>query len=392
MKSMNIPYGRQSINTQDLRAILSTVRSEYLTQGPEVEKFESALGFSFGAAHSIAVNSATSALHLACMALGVDEGDLVWTSAVTFVASANCAMYCGADVDFVEIDSETYNMSTEALETKLRKASRAGRLPKVVIPVHLTGQPCDMKAIHELSKKYGFSIIEDASHATGASYRGSPIGSCEFSDITVFSFHPVKIITTGEGGAALTNSPKLADKMRRLRSHGITRNSDEFTVPSPPSFYYEQHDLGFNYRMTDVQAALGTSQLKRLDPFIKRRRQIASYYDEKFRDHDMVLPFQHPDGKSSWHLYVVRVLSRAGKSSRDQIFEGLRQRGIGVNLHYMPVYRHPFYAKMGFNPESFPNSEAYYAEAISLPIFPELKSREQDQVISSLLELTSKSL
>lgn len=392
MKSMNIPYGRQSITRQDLRDVLSTLRSEYLTQGPAVEKFETALGSSFGAAHSIAVNSATSALHLACIAVGVDEGDLVWTSAVTFVASANCAMYCGADVDFVDIDSGTYNMSPEALDTKLKVASRAGRLPKVVIPVHLTGQPCDMKAIHELSKKYGFSIIEDASHATGAHYLGSPIGSCEFSDITVFSFHPVKIITTGEGGAALTNSPQLADKMMQLRSHGITRNSDQFTVTSQPSFYYEQHDLGFNYRMTDIQAALGTSQLKRLDYFIKRRRQIASYYDFKFRDHDIVLPLQHSDGNSSWHLYVVRIPSRAGKNSRNQIFESLRELGIGVNLHYIPVYRHPYYAKLGYDPKSFPNSEAYYAEAISMPIFPELKSREQDKVVSSLLELTSKSL
>lgn len=389
---MNIPYGRQSITRQDLRAVMSALRSEYLTQGPGVEKFESALGFSFGAAHSIAVNSATSALHLACMALGVNEGDLVWTSAVTFVASANCARYCGADVDFVDIDSETFNMSPEALQTKLKQASIDGRLPKVVIPVHLTGQPCDMKAIHELSKEFGFSIIEDASHATGASYLGSPIGSNKFSDITVFSFHPVKIITTGEGGAALTNSPELADKMRQLRSHGITRNSDQFKLACQPSFYYEQHDLGFNYRMTDIQAALGTSQLKRLGSFIKRRRQISSYYDMKFRDHDIALPFQHPDGNSSWHLYVVRIPYRAGKNSRDQIFEGLRERGISVNLHYIPVYRLPYYAKMGFNPESFPNSEAYYAEAISLPIFPELKSREQDQVVSSLLELASKSL
>jgi UDP-4-amino-4,6-dideoxy-N-acetyl-beta-L-altrosamine transaminase len=323
------------------------------------------------------------------MALSVGQGDLVWTSAVTFVASANSARYCGADVDFVDIDPDTYNMSTEALETKLKAAYEAGRLPKVVIPVHLTGQPCDMKAIHHLSREYGFSIIEDASHATGADYLGSPIGSCEFSDITVFSFHPVKIITTGEGGAALTNSPELSHKMRQLRSHGITRYSDEFKLGSQPSFYYEQHDLGFNYRMTDIQAALGISQLNRLDSFIKRRRQIASHYDLKYRDHDMVLPFQHPDSNSSWHLYVVRVPSRAGKNSRNQIFESLRELGIGVNLHYIPVYRHPYYAMLGYDPESFPNSEAYYAEAISMPIFPALRRGKQDRVISSLLELIS---
>ena len=384
---MNVPYGRQSVNSRDVISVLSTLLSAHLTQGPAVDRFESSLDSTFSAKHAIAVNSATSALHLACMALGVDEGDLVWTSAVTFVASANCAMYCGADVDFVDIDSKTYNMLPEALETKLKAASRAGRLPKVVIPVHLTGQPCDMKAIHELSKKYGFSIIEDASHATGASYLGSPIGSCDFSDITVFSFHPVKIITTGEGGAALTNSPRLADKIRQLRSHGITRDRGQFTLASQPSFYYEQQDLGYNYRMTDIQAALGISQLNRLDSFMKRRRQIASYYDFKFRDHDMVSPFQHPDGNSSWHLYVVRIPSRDGKNSRNQIFESLRGLGIGVNLHYIPVYRHPYYAKLGYNPESFPNSEAYYAEAISLPIFPALKQREQDQVVSALLKL-----
>jgi UDP-4-amino-4,6-dideoxy-N-acetyl-beta-L-altrosamine transaminase len=384
---MNTPYGRQSISAKDVISVLSTLLSPNLTQGPALEEFELSLYSNFSAEHAVAVNSATSALHLACLALGVGPGDLVWTSAVTFVASANCARYCGAEVDFVDIDLETYNMSTQALEAKLRTASKAGRLPKVVIPVHLTGQPADMRGIHHLSREYGFSIIEDASHATGADYLGYPIGSCEFSDITVFSFHPVKIITTGEGGAALTNSPKLADKMRQLRSHGITRDSGQFTLASQPSFYYEQRDLGFNYRMTDIQAALGISQLNRLASFIKRRRQIASYYDLKFRDHHMVLPFQHPDGNSSWHLYVVRIPSRDGKNLRNQIFESLRELGIGVNLHYIPVYRHPYYAKLGYDPESFPNSEAYYAEAISMPIFPALRRGRQDQVISSLLEL-----
>lgn len=384
---MLIPYSRQSINAEDLSSVSSTLSSEFLTQGPEVENFELNLAGKSSASFVIAVNSATSALHLACMSLGVGEGDLVWTSAITFVASANCARYCGADVDFVDIDPKTYNMSTGALEAKLIEASRCGRLPKAVIPVHLTGQPCDMKRIQELSREYGFSIIEDASHATGAMYLGSPIGSCEFSDIVVFSFHPVKMITTGEGGAALTNSPELAEKIRHLRSHGITRDSASFSLPSQPSFYYEQQDLGYNYRITDFQAALGTSQLRRLDDFIARRREIATYYDNRFLLHDIKLPTQHPESKSSWHLYVVRIPSRAGKNSRNQIFEELRRRGIGVNLHYIPVYRHPYYAKFGFLSEDFPNAESYYSEAISLPIFPELQTVEQDQVVSHLLEL-----
>jgi len=384
---MNIPYGRQVINVADIASVGSTLASSFLTQGPRVEKFEVDLSDRFSANHAVAVNSATSALHLACLALGVSENDIVWTSAITFVASANCARYCGASVEFVDIDPTTYNISIEALEGKLKEAFRVGRLPKVVIPVHLTGQPCDMRAIHKLSQEYGFSILEDASHATGANYLGSPVGSCEFSDITVFSFHPVKIITTGEGGAALTNSLGLAERMRHLRSHGITRDANQFTLESQPSFYYEQQDLGFNYRMTDFQAALGTSQLKRLDHFLARRRKIVSYYNRMFLDVDIEIPNQHPDGQSSWHLYVVRIPNRSGGKSRNQIFEALRERGIGVNLHYIPVYRHPYYAKFGHGPRHFPNAEAYYSEAISLPIFPSLKQAAQNQVASSLLEL-----
>jgi UDP-4-amino-4,6-dideoxy-N-acetyl-beta-L-altrosamine transaminase len=387
MEIMLIPYGRQSLNYLDIQAVYSALQQDLLTQGPLAPEFEATLSKEFKASYSVVANSATSALHLACLALGVERGDLVWTSAVTFVASANCARYCGADVDFIDIDSETYNMSTQDLEEKLRAASKAGRLPKVVIPVHLTGQPSDMKTIHRLSQEYGFSIIEDASHATGASYLGSPVGSCEFSDITIFSFHPVKIITTGEGGAALTNSFELSKKMRQLRSHGITRDSDEFALQSQPSFHYEQHDLGFNYRITDFQCALGISQLKRLDDFIVRRLEISSYYNSKLKDAELTLPFQHPDGRSSWHLYVVRIPPSVRKPSRNQVFEGLRDRGIGVNLHYIPVYRHPYYSELGYDSRNYPNSEKYYAEAISLPIFPELKQAEQDQVISSLLEL-----
>jgi dTDP-4-amino-4,6-dideoxygalactose transaminase len=280
-------------------------------------------------------------------------------------------------------------MSTQDLERKLEDASRKGRLPKVVIPVHLTGQPCDMRTIHELSKKYGFAIIEDGSHAAGASFLGSPVGACEFSDIAVFSFHPVKIFTTGEGGAALTNSLELAERMRELRSHGITRDRAKFALQSQSSYYYEQHELGFNYRITDFQAALGISQLRRLDSFVSRRREIARYYDSKFRESEIQLPFQEPTVDSSWHLYVVRLTEVSKPNSRDRIFEDLRKRGIGVNLHYIPVYRHPYYARFGYNQELFPNSESYYAQAISIPIFPDLTKLEQDEVAKTLLELLS---
>jgi UDP-4-amino-4,6-dideoxy-N-acetyl-beta-L-altrosamine transaminase len=386
---MNIPYGRQSIDDNDKIAISEAILDEFLTQGPRVEEFEYALCSKLGAEYGVAVNSATSALHLACMALGVNEGDIVWTSAITFVASANCARYCGADVDFVDVDSRTYNMSPEALSSKLKVASELGRLPKVVIPVHLTGQPCDMEAIYNLSKQYGFLIIEDASHATGAEYKGSTIGSCQFSDIAIFSFHPVKIITTGEGGAALTNSSELAKKMRHLRSHGITRNPEDFMDTSQPGFYYEQQELGFNYRLTDFQAALGLSQLKKLDTFLARRRQIANYYDEKLSDLNLKRPSQEEWGLSAWHLYVIRVGDPNDPRKRNIIFEKLRQNGIGVNLHYIPVYRHPYYEKLGYRPKDFPESESYYSQAISIPIHPELTQLEQDSVIRLIAELVS---
>jgi UDP-4-amino-4,6-dideoxy-N-acetyl-beta-L-altrosamine transaminase len=386
---MNIPYGRQSIDDNDKIAISEAILDEFLTQGPRVEEFEEALCSKLGAEYGVAVNSATSALHLACMALGVKEGDIVWTSAITFVASANCARYCGADVDFVDVDSRTYNMSPEALSSKLKVASELGRLPKVVIPVHLTGQPCDMEAIHKLSKQYGFSIIEDASHATGAEYKGSTIGSCEFSDIAIFSFHPVKIITTGEGGAALTNSSVLAKKMRHLRSHGITRNPEDFNDTSQPGFYYEQQELGFNYRLTDFQAALGLSQLKKLDSFLARRRQIAKYYDEQLSNLNLKRPSQEEWGLSAWHLYVIRVGDPNYPKKRNTMFEKLRENGIGVNLHYIPVYRHPYYEKLGYRVQDFPESESYYSQAISIPIHPELTQAEQDLVIRLIAELVS---
>jgi UDP-4-amino-4,6-dideoxy-N-acetyl-beta-L-altrosamine transaminase len=386
---MNIPYGRQSIDDNDKIAISEAILDEFLTQGPRVEEFESALCSKLGAEYGVAVNSATSALHLACMALGVKEGDIVWTSAITFVASANCARYCGADVDFVDVDSRTYNMSPEALSSKLKAASELGRLPKVVIPVHLTGQPCDMEAIHKLSKQYGFLIIEDASHATGAEYKGSTVGSCEFSDIAIFSFHPVKIITTGEGGAALTNSSVLAKKMRHLRSHGITRNPEDFNDTSQPGFYYEQQELGFNYRLTDFQAALGLSQLKKLDTFLARRRQIAKYYDEQLSNLNLKRPSQEEWGLSAWHLYVIRVGDPNDPKKRNIMFEKLRENGIGVNLHYIPVYRHPYYEKLGYRVQDFPESESYYSQAISIPIHPELTQAEQDLVIRLIAELVS---
>jgi UDP-4-amino-4,6-dideoxy-N-acetyl-beta-L-altrosamine transaminase len=384
---MYIPYGRQSIDSADIASVVSSLGDEFLTQGPRVELFEDALKSNFKASFSVAVNSATSALHLACMALDVQKGDLVWTSAITFVASANCARYCDADVDFVDIDPKTYNMSPQELEKKLEIASQRGRLPKVVIPVHLTGQPCDMEAISELSKKFGFSIVEDASHATGADYRQQIIGSSEYSDITVFSFHPVKIITTGEGGAALTNSPYLAKRMRQLRSHGITREASQFSLDAQASFYYEQQELGYNYRMTDFQAALGLSQLSKLSGFLERRREIASIYDRRLADLRVTLPFQSSETKSSWHLYVIRVGDANDPKIRNSIFEKLREEDIGVNLHYIPVYRHPYYSKLGYKTDDYPEAEAYYAQAISIPIHPELTSSQQNYVIDKLSEL-----
>lgn len=379
-----IPYGCQNISDSDVDAVIEVLQSDYLTQGPAVPRFEVAVANYSGVKHAVAVNSATSALHIACLALGVGRGDLVWTSAVTFVASANCALYCGAEVDFVDIDPKTYNLSVPSLEEKLVTAAKTGRLPKVVIPVHLAGQSCDMVAIHALGKQYGFSIIEDASHAIGAKYRGEPVGNCRYSDIAIFSFHPVKIITTAEGGMALTNNGKLAKRMQLLRSHGITREEGDMTKPPEGGWYYQQIELGYNYRMTDIQAALGFSQVQRLNTFVEARQRIAAIYDDALFDHPLIRPYQHPDSYSSFHLYPIRLrLDKIGKTHR-QCFEELRNARIGVNLHYIPVYLQPFYAALGFKSGYCPEAERYYAEAISIPVYPDLAQEDQAYVIETL--------
>lgn len=379
-----IPYGRQEITQADIDAVVEVLRSDFLTQGPMVPRFEKAVADYCGAQHAVAVNSATSALHIACLALGLGPGDRLWTSPITFVASANCGLYCGAEVDFVDIDPRTYNLCPKALERKLVEAEQQGRLPKIVVPVHLCGQACDMQAIHALSQRFGFRIIEDASHAIGGKYRGEPIGNGRYSDITIFSFHPVKIITTAEGGMALTNDAELAERMVLLRSHGITRDPAQMTHAPDGPWYYQQVDLGFNYRMTELQAALGVSQMERLDDYVSRRHALAKRYDEQLADLPVTLPWQHPDCYSSLHLYVIRLkLDQIGRTHRE-VFEALREQGIGVNLHYIPVHTQPYYQRMGFKAGDFPEAERYYAEAISLPLYPTMTTAQQDQVITAL--------
>ncbi|MFN3883355.1 MAG: UDP-4-amino-4,6-dideoxy-N-acetyl-beta-L-altrosamine transaminase [Rhodocyclaceae bacterium] len=385
-----IPYGRQDISEADVAAVAAVLRSDWLTQGPTVARFEQAVASRCGAAHAVAVNSATSALHLACLALGLGPGDRLWTSPITFVASANCARYCGAEVDFVDIDPATGNLSVARLAEKLERAATSGRLPKIVVPVHFAGRPCEMAAIHALGRRYGFRIIEDASHAIGARYRGEPVGNCRYSDITVFSFHPVKIITTGEGGMALTNDAVLAETMALLRSHGITRDPAHMDRPPEGAWYYQQVALGFNYRMTDIQAALGLSQLQRLDAFVARRWELAQRYNQRLAGLPLTLP-DGPDGAhSAWHLYVIRLqLDRIRKTHRE-VFDALRAAGIGVNLHYIPVHLQPYYRRLGFGPGDFPEAERHYAEAISLPIYATLGETRQDEVITALEEAVGK--
>ena len=379
-----IPYGRQEITQVDIDAVVETLRSDFITQGPAVPRFEKAVEDYSGASHAIAVNSATSALHIACLALGVGEGDWLWTSPNTFVASANCGLYCGAKVDFVDIDPKTYNMSSALLKQKLKQAEKEGALPKVVVPVHFAGQSCEMQEIHKLGQQYGFKIIEDASHAIGGKYLGDPIGNCQYSDITVFSFHPVKIITTAEGGIATTNDGELAIKLQRLRSHGITRDPDSMTELSEGSWYYQQIELGFNYRMTDIQAALGYSQLQRLDQYIDRRHEIKKRYDLMLEELPLILPWQHPDTYSAMHLYPIQVDPRYTSKTRKEVFERMRSAGIGVNVHYIPVNTQPFYKKFGFGKGGFPNAEAYYDHALSLPMYPSLAEDQQFYVVDVL--------
>jgi UDP-4-amino-4,6-dideoxy-N-acetyl-beta-L-altrosamine transaminase len=383
-----IPYGKQDVSEEDIKAVIDVLRSDFLTQGPIVPAFESAVTSYCGVKFGYAVNSATSALHIACLALEVGPGDIVWTSPITFVASANCALYCGATVDFVDIDAATYNMSVSVLEEKLENAEKEGRLPKVVIPVHLAGQSCQMSEIYELSKKYGFKIIEDASHAIGGRYLNEPVGNCRFSDICVFSFHPVKIITTGEGGMALTNNPDLAIALNRYRSHGIVRQPSEMTkVPDGP-WYYQQIDLGYNYRMTDIQAALGLSQMSRLDEFVSSRHVLANRYNELLKEDWIELPWQHPDTYSGLHLYIIRLKKNKQGITHRQLFEKLRTSGILVNLHYIPVYTQPYYEAIGYNRNEFPQAESYYAEAISIPMFATLTPSEQQFVVDTIKKPT----
>jgi UDP-4-amino-4,6-dideoxy-N-acetyl-beta-L-altrosamine transaminase len=381
-----IPYGRQDITDEDVRAVTEALRSDWLTQGPAVPRFEQAVSITCDARHAFAVNSATSALHIACLALDLGPGDSLWTTPNTFVASANCALYCGAQVDFVDTDPRTYNLCPSKLEEKLIAAAHAEKLPKVVVPVHLTGQPCDMAAIHALGQKYGFRIIEDASHAIGGQYKGEPIGNGRYSDITVFSFHPVKIITTAEGGMALTNSDELATRLGLLRSHGITRDPELMTEPMHGPWYYQQVALGFNYRMTDMQAALGVSQMTRLTDYVKRRNEIAQRYNELLADLPLTLPWQHPDSYSAYHLYVVRLQLDKINVTHCQVFEALRAKDIMVNLHYIPVHTQPYYQKMGFKQGDYPDAEQYYREAISIPMHVNLTDEELQFVASSLRE------
>jgi UDP-4-amino-4,6-dideoxy-N-acetyl-beta-L-altrosamine transaminase len=379
-----IPYGKQDINPADIKSVIDVLQSDFLTQGPQVPLFEKTLADYCGVSYGVAVNSATSALHIACLALGLGKGDYLWTSPNTFVASANCGLYCGAKVDFVDIDPKTYNLSVKELERKLIQAKQTNKLPKVVIPVHFSGQSCNMRKIHSLSQEYGFKIIEDASHAIGGKYLEKPIGGCQYSDITVFSFHPVKIITTAEGGLATTNSKNLAEKMRLLRSHGITRDKSLMTRDPDGDWYYQQVGLGFNYRMTELQAALGISQMQRLDEFVALRHQRQIRYDELLKGLPIVVPYQSLDSYSALHLYPIQIKQDKIKRTHHEVFQALWENDIGVNIHYIPVHTQPYYENMGFKKGDYPNAESYYENAISIPMFQGLAIEMQDEVVNVL--------
>jgi len=379
-----IPYGRQSISEADIAAVVEVLRGDWITQGPAVPRFEAAVATYCGSLYGVAVSHGTAALHLACWALGLGPGDVLWTSPNTFVASANCALYCGAEVDFVDIDPHTYNLSVDSLEQKLQQAQRWGKLPRVVLAVHFAGQPCDMQGIARLSDKYGFRVIEDASHAFGASYQGEKIGACRYSDLTTFSFHPVKIFTTGEGGMVTTNDKSLAQRLSLLRQHGLQRSAEPPERDGQGGWFYEQIDLGYNYRLTDIQAALGLSQLRRVDEFVRKRRALAARYDKLLASMPLVLPFQAPSTESSWHLYTIRIDGEETSLKRLDVYNAMRQQGIGVNVHYIPVHTQPYYRARGFKPGDFPQAEKYYESALTLPIHPGLSDAEQDKVVQAL--------
>ena len=379
-----IPYGRQDIDASDIAAVVEVLQSDWLTQGPLIERFEQAIAQRCGAAYGVAVCNATAALHLACLAAGLGSGDWLWTSPISFVASANCGRYCGASVDFVDIDPHTWAIDAAALALKLEDAARQGRLPKVVVAVAFAGQSADMRSLAGLARQYGFTLIEDAAHAVGARYAGNAVGCGEFADITVFSFHPVKIITTGEGGMVLTNRGDLDQRLRLLRSHGITRDAGQMTEDSHGAWYYQQLELGFNYRITDIQAALGLSQLARLDDFLDRRRALAARYQTLLANLPVSLQAPQPDAESAWHLFVVRLQVDRIRRSHREVFDGMRAAGVGVNLHYIPIHLQPYYRELGFKPGDFPQAEGYYAGALSLPMYPGLSEAQQDHVVDSL--------
>lgn len=377
-------YGKQNVNKVDIEAVVSVLQSDFLTQGPAIEKFEQYVAKYCGAKYAVAVTNATSALHIACLAAGLKKGDILWTTPITFTASANCGRYCGADIDFVDIDKKTYNISVEELEEKLINTDAK---PKVVVPVHFTGQSCDMEKLYRLAKQYNFKIIEDASHAIGGEYKGHKVGCCEFSDMVVFSFHPVKIVTTGEGGMVLTNNKDLYDKLILYRSHGITRNPDLMTKKSDGPWYYQQINLGFNYRMTDIQAALGYSQMQRIDEFVTKRRYLVNRYNDLLKDLPLILPYQIDEANSSWHLYVVKIDFNKVNKAKIDIFKEMKNKGVCLNLHYIPVHTQPYYQRLGFKQGDFPNSEVYYKDVFTLPLYYDLSDEEQDYIVQCLKEV-----